>query len=175
MIRIEFKLRSMVAPPTQGSKKSVPIYKGKGKSRKIIGSRIVDMHDEDLKWWRSAVAREARRNYDGEPLGDPVYARLDVLYLMPRPKGHYGTGRNAGTVKRSARPCPTVVPDSLKMTRAIEDALKGVLYADDCQVTKHAIEKKYWTEEHYETRIAVEIFGADRPLFQECAESEERE
>lgn len=68
---------------------------------------------------------------------------LAVVFSFIRPKGHFGTGRNAGAVKDSAPEWPTVKPDATKLLRGLEDALTGVVWRDDAQVVEQAVTKRY--------------------------------
>ena len=69
--------------------------------------------------------------------------RLTLTFFRTRPLGHYGTGRNAAQLKDRAPDKPTVRPDTVKLTRAVEDALTGVVWRDDSQVTTHLLKKRY--------------------------------
>ncbi|MFF3884110.1 RusA family crossover junction endodeoxyribonuclease [Streptomyces sp. NPDC001914] len=104
-----------------------------------------------VKPWREAVKSAALDvlSYDicWSPLREAV--RLEVVFTLPRPKSHFGTGRNAGQVKPSAPQYPTGKPDTDKpdtdkLLRSTQDALKdaGVL-VDDSVVTDTAAEKRY--------------------------------
>ncbi|MCR4339570.1 MAG: RusA family crossover junction endodeoxyribonuclease [Gemmatimonadaceae bacterium] len=73
---------------------------------------------------------------------------------MQRPAGHYGTGRNAGTVRPCAPEWPTTKPDADKLTRALLDALTGVAYVDDSQVVHLGIRKE-WALTGPGTRVEV--------------------
>ena len=64
--------------------------------------------------WRSQM-QQAIVELGEEPFTGPVELRLG--FDLPRPAGHSGTGRNAGTVKPSAPTYPTVAPDLDKLTR----------------------------------------------------------
>lgn len=93
--------------------------------------------------WKQQVAAAARSEL-GEPLLDGPL-ELRVVFWLPRPKGHYGTGRNAEQVKASAPDHPAVKPDVLKLARAVEDALTGVLWRDDAQIVSERLHKRYTT------------------------------
>jgi len=94
------------------------------------------------KPWRAAVASEAALAMDGRPLlVGPV--ALHAVFTFPRPKAHYGTGRNAGTVKPSAPMHHTKTPDLDKLLRALGDGLTGVLLRDDSQLWRITAEKVY--------------------------------
>ena len=66
---------------------------------------------------------------------------LDVEFWLPRPKSHYGTGRNAGKVKKSAPVVPHQDVDNL--LKGAMDAASGVLYEDDKQVVGVSAKKAY--------------------------------
>lgn len=68
---------------------------------------------------------------------------LDVCFFLPRPKGHYGTGRNAGIVKPSAPQFPAVRPDADNYLKFVKDCLNGLVWKDDGQVVKVTAEKRY--------------------------------
>lgn len=75
------------------------------------------------------------------PVAGPL--ALSVKLYLPRPKSHYGTGRNAAKVKRSAPALPAVRPDLDNYLKAIQDALDGVLWKDDGQVVQITAAKLY--------------------------------
>ena len=84
------------------------------------------------KPWMSLVSGTVRALYDGEPLTGPLCV-VFTFHLL-RPKGHYGSGKNAGIIKkRHENAFPTGKPDAIKLARSTEDALKGILYNDDSQ------------------------------------------
>ena len=49
---------------------------------------------------------------------------LDLLFRFPRPRSHFGTGRNAGQLKPSAPFYVRTRPDLDKLARAVGDALR---------------------------------------------------
>ncbi|MFF0139744.1 RusA family crossover junction endodeoxyribonuclease [Streptomyces sp. NPDC005227] len=99
-----------------------------------------------VKPWREAVKSAALDvlTYDAAwmPIRDAV--RVEIVFSLARPKGHFGTGRNAGQVKASAPQYPTGKPDTDKLLRSTQDALKdaGVLL-DDSVVTDTVAAKRY--------------------------------
>jgi Holliday junction resolvase RusA-like endonuclease len=102
---------------------------------------VVTEDNPKSKPWRSVVALCAAEVIRGEMFTGAV--AVDVTFFMQRPKGHYGTGRNAGVMKPSAPPYPIVKPDLTKCWRPAEDALKGIAWADDSQVVIQRIRKVY--------------------------------
>lgn len=102
----------------------LPITQG---SKVIMRGHLVDVKSKELKAWRSKIAEIATPHF-GEPHKEAVF--LDLTFFLPKPK----------TVKRLL---PFVKPDSDKLTRAVFDALTGVVYVDDCQVTDYIVRKRY--------------------------------
>ncbi len=102
--------------------------------------------------WREAVASEAQAFMAGAkmvPISTAIC--LDLSLILPRPKSHYGTGRNATKVKRSAPVFPAVKPDCDNLAKAIQDALDGVLWVDDALIVELQVSKRY-------------VEGGDTPL-----------
>jgi crossover junction endodeoxyribonuclease RusA len=102
--------------------------------------------------WRAAITAEASMYYE-EPLRGPVGVTAD--FVFPRPKSHFGTGKNAGTVKATA-PFLAIskkVGDLDKLCRAVGDALTGVALLDDSQIVCWSAEKRYGPSAHLRLRI----------------------
>lgn len=91
---------------------------------------------DSIKWW---VLKE----YGSRTVLLTCPLTLKLTFFQQRPKGHYGTGRNAGLLKDSSPEYPTSKPDLTKLTRAVEDALTGIIWKDDSQVVKQETEKLY--------------------------------
>jgi Holliday junction resolvase RusA-like endonuclease len=157
MATIEFTVYGK--PEPRGSKQAfVPLHpKTKQPYRRDNGGVVVSTVDDNKKskGWMQSVASEARDAYAGEPLGGPL--RLSLTFHMPRPEYHFGTGRNAGVIKpRFANAAHTKKPDRLKLARAVEDALSGVLYVDDAQTVAGPVEKQY-CDPGTEPRVEITI------------------
>lgn len=110
---------------------------------------IVDSNVK-LAQWRNAIASaaiEMQPEWEATkqvvfPLGQPIAVRL--TFIMPRPAGHYGTGRNAEKIKDSAPRFPAKMPDIDKLMRAILDALTvAQVWHDDGQVVSVNADKVY--------------------------------
>lgn len=139
--RINFLVVGEARPA--GSKQAFPFRKQNGS----LGVRVA--HDNPhTKDWMSQVAEAARKAYNGPLLDGPI--RLELSFKRPRPKGHYG--RHG--VRLSAPAYPTTRPDTVKLTRAVEDALTGVLWRDDSQVVEHLLFKAWG--EFYGVYVTVE-------------------
>ncbi len=122
-MRIEFWVPGL--PATAGSKTSFP--------HKVTGKMVtIDSSGAHGKTWRSDVKHFAFDVYQGPALKGSMW--LFVRFVRTRPLAHFGTGKNAGVLKANAPLEPTTRPDATKLLRAVEDALKGVLWVDDAQV-----------------------------------------
>jgi Holliday junction resolvase RusA-like endonuclease len=129
-------------PVQQGSKRI-----GRLGGRKTGKPILIDDNDEELGPWRALVTNAAAQRMrqmwaEGKPfeqLVGPV--EVDLVFLLARPGGHFGTGRNAGVVLPSAPAAPAVRPDLDKYVRACLDALTDAkAWGDDGQVVElHAI------------------------------------
>lgn len=61
--------------------------------------------------------------------------RLRLVFRMPRPKSHFGTGKNSSKLKDSAAYWHTTKPDLDNIEKALKDALSDIrAWRDDCQV-----------------------------------------
>lgn len=117
----------------------LPVPQG---SKKVIGKNVIEMADARLRSWRQDVAAQARAAMEGaSPFIEPVDVRL--MFWLPRPQNHFGTGRNAERLKPSAPIAPAVRPDLDKLTRAVLDALTGIVFRDDKQVVGMTLSKLY--------------------------------
>jgi Holliday junction resolvase RusA-like endonuclease len=119
-------------PVPQGSKRL-------GRNR-ATGAPILIDDNAQLRPWREQllwVATRALRERELDarlPLVGPVVLR--IRFRFPRPRSHFGTGRNAGQLKLSAPIQHDIKPDLDKLVRAVLDALKvACLYQDDGQVS----------------------------------------
>jgi hypothetical protein len=76
-------------------------------------------------------------------------------FYMQRPQGHYGSGKNAGKLKATAPMFPVTKPDATKLWRSTEDALTGIIWGDDAQITNQYIFKQYADNRPPGARIKV--------------------
>lgn len=130
-------------PAPQGSKKAFP---GKRKDGTYTGKfSLVESAGDRLKEWRAevqAAAMVAKVHAEWAPASGPVM--VEIVFYLPRPKAHYGSGRNAGVLKDSAPAVPTTRPDSDKLARAVLDALTmAAVYVDDSQVVELRAGKRF--------------------------------
>lgn len=135
---LSFYVRGQARP--QGSKTAFPI---RNRGGDLVRIAMADASGRKGKDWKRAV-REAALQAWGEttrPLTGPVavHFRFDRV----RPKAHYGTGKFLARLKDTAPHWPTTQPDALKLARAVEDALSGIVYRDDAQIVTEVIAKTY--------------------------------
>lgn len=97
-------------------------------------------------WMDSLVLMLTVRRAPHFDAGVPVY--VNRSYTFPRPKEHYGTGRNAGLLRPKFADVVkhTVKPDLDKLDRAVFDALtRAGVVADDGQIAGGFHTKEYLT------------------------------
>lgn len=134
-------------PATAGSKTPYPFHKSNGS----LGVRVTHA-DKRFRPWSSECKAAAMEAAKGLVLTGPVL--LIVRVVRDRPKGHYGTGRNADQVRDSAPSYPATKPDLTKIVRAVEDSLTGILWRDDSQVVRQITSKDWGTPERVEVTVA---------------------
>lgn len=125
-------------------------------SKRVVRGRLIDANGAALRPYRAMVA-DAAAEALGLEAGDTAEAlaaleahqpareavAVSLRFGLVRPRSHYGTGRNADVLKTSAPVWPGVKPDVDKLTRAVLDALTGVVWADDAQVVVLNADKVY--------------------------------
>lgn len=131
---ISFEVSGIPAPG--GSKRFVGI--GKKTGRAII----IDAGGQRTKDWRTAVSWAAKAVGSKELLRCALAA--DFVFTMPRPKSHYHTSKaKFGLLREDAPVWHTIRPDALKLARSTEDAITGILWADDALIAKESFVKVY--------------------------------
>jgi len=143
-------------PQPAGSKRGIPIRRG----GELTGRVAVVDDAKHSRSWKHDVAVVARQAVGGAPVMEGPL-ELDVVFVVARPKGHYGTGRNLRQVGASAPALPTVKPDVTKLLRAVEDALTGILWRDDAQVVDQRARKVYGWPERCEVTIRPLVASED--------------
>ena len=125
----------VIGMPRPGGSKKAFVNKFTGRAQVVEDCKA-------SKDWRGDVKNAALLAWgDQELLDEPM--RLTVTFLLPRPKGHFGTGRNAGTLKPAAALFPATKPDTTKLVRSTEDALTGVIWKDDSRIVDQTARKVY--------------------------------
>ena len=79
-------------------------------------------------------------------------------FFFARPQSHYGSGKNADKLKPSAPELHIQRPDLTNLLKCMEDALKGIVWRDDCHVSEiDAV--KFWDDHD---RIEIEVTASCR-------------
>lgn len=120
----------------QGSKRPMKLGDGRVILREM-SSRLPE--------WRARVAEFAAKAAEGEFWEAHVPVALDLTFSFVRPKSHYGKRKGEPTLRQDAPAVPVGanVGDIDKLSRAVLDALSGVLYHDDRQVASLTVAKRY--------------------------------
>lgn len=143
-MRVKFRVFGL--PKTAGSKKSFATKHGK-----VV---TVDSSGKAGDNWRIQVQAAAQAVYDGPLLDGPLAASM--CFYFHRPKSHYRTGKNAHLLKDSAPVYHTQKPDVIKLARAVEDALAGIVILDDKLIVKYnRLVKRYVCR--YKKREGVDV------------------
>jgi Holliday junction resolvase RusA-like endonuclease len=142
MSPVEFVV--LVRPQPAGSKRAFP--------RRGGGVIVTDDNPRAKSWQQEIRTVAMGAMQDESPFIHPI--ELFCRFVLARPLGHFGTGRNAGSVRGSAPTYPTVKPDVTKLIRAVEDAMTGIVYRDDSQIVSQRAFKVYGDPE----RVEIVVF-----------------
>jgi len=129
-------------PAPQGSKRA---FQHRTTGRVVV----VESNNAKNKSWRQdvkAAALNVIAEHATEPFTGPL--AVTIAFRLPRPGYHYGTGRNANTLKPGAPDYVEKKPDLDKLVRSTLDALgEAGVWRDDAQVAGLQLVKQYATHE----------------------------
>ena len=92
--------------------------------------------------WRKLIVLSAKRDCVYRTIG--VAIRVEREFRFRRPNCHWGTGRNAGKLKKSAPKYHIVKPDGDNLTKPVFDSLKDAgIITDDCIIVRGEPHKRY--------------------------------
>jgi len=77
----------------------------------------------------------------GKKFKGPV--AVSILFLMPRPKNHFGTGRNKDKLKETAPFFCATKPDIDNLEKMVFDCINQLLWTDDARVVESHCTKIY--------------------------------
>ena len=109
-------------------------------SKTYVGNGQMIESCKDVKHWRQLVTIAAVQRKCQPLIGEIA---MTAEYILSRPKGHFGTGKNASKLKPSAPYYVGVKPDLSKIQRSTEDALTKVAYTDDAKIVSMVLVKRY--------------------------------
>lgn len=110
--------------------------------------------NRNAKPWQAEV-RSAAVEAMQAPLPDGLPSLIDaplavsMAFYVARPKAHYG----ARGLRPSAPARPATRPDVLKLARAVEDALTGIVWRDDALIVDERLIKVYGEPERVEVAV----------------------
>jgi len=84
---------------------------------------------------------KAMEHRPSEPLDGPLC--LVLVCVFPRPKAHFGTGRNAGLLKEGAPWWYPSTPDWDNVGKFVGDTLNGIFWRDDRLIVLAAMYEIY--------------------------------
>lgn len=136
---VKFKVPGIARP--QGSKKAFV----RGKHASMVETNV------HLPQWRTdiGVAAEAAMGRTADPADGPGHPMLtgplllEVVFVFVRPASHF---LPSGRLKKGVPDAPIGhnLGDLSKLVRAIEDAMEGIVYKDDCQFSTMGRPRKRW-------------------------------
>jgi len=139
----------------------VPVPKGSTKAFYIKAlNRCVTMANNANKQkpWVSSISLEAEKQMAGRPPARTMVHVNHMVFYFPRPKGHYGTGKNANTLKDWAPEYHTTTPDIDKLERCVYDAMTNIVYSDDAIVCDVKSKRKLYSEGFVGMELEMEVF-----------------
>lgn len=107
------------------------------KRHRICRGRVYDPSKADKQTWIEKIAEFIPET----PLNKEL--EIDIQFIMPRPKSHFGTGKNNTKVKESANKHHVSKPDLDNLIKFVLDAMNTYFYADDSQIVKITSTKVY--------------------------------
>lgn len=134
-MKIEFFVPGV--PKTAGSKSAFPVRK----NGVLTGKVVVTDSCKKSKPWMADVKHFAYQMFRDSPLLGPV--SLEIEFYLPRPAYHHIGNKKTNPLREDAPTYHDKSPDALKLARAVEDALSGVVYGDDKQIAEERLTKKY--------------------------------
>lgn len=110
------------------------------------GARFPVVVDDNpkSKGWKRVVANTARGAMLKQRMAlieGPVW--ISMVFRVRRPAGHFRTDGVTLSAEGNRHLFPTKKPDALKLARAVEDALTGIVYKDDAAIVSEQIRKEF--------------------------------
>lgn len=105
--------------------------------------------------WKAVVGGTAKGALLRQRLQAPVFdcpLTVQMTFRRTRPKSHFTTKGVLNAEGRS-RPFPDSKPDVLKLARAVEDAMTGIVYSDDAKIVRELIEKEWGDRDEVEVLV----------------------
>ena len=100
---------------------------------------------EKLTTWDNnvrAAAASACGSVGAPPFVDTALF-VAILFRLARPSGHWGKGKQAGQLSRTAPLLPRGKPDIDKLARSTLDSMTGIVFDDDSRIVQLVLSKVY--------------------------------
>lgn len=113
-------------------------------ARKMGDKFVARVYDAGTaEGWKGAIAQEAEKYRPEKPALGVV--AVQIRFQFPRPRSHFGSGKNAEVIKANAPQYKLGKPDLDNLAKAVLDALTviGGFWADDAQVARLVLSKYY--------------------------------
>lgn len=108
------------------------------------GQHITTDDSRSLGVWTERAVAAMQREAPAAPIDDPLF--LCCTVYRRRPKGHYGSGRNAGRLKPGLPEFPPIGNDVDKVLRACFDACKLARWVSDDVRFAGALPMRLWDD-----------------------------
>ncbi len=128
------------AVPLAQPRQRIRVVHGGGKKKPFAMGYTAKL--DPVNAYKAAVSKAASHAMSGRDLA-PQPLAFDILYVLARPKNHYGTGKNAGQIKDSAPDFVAIKPDLDNLDKSTLDAMKGIMFVDDAEVCGGQRLKRY--------------------------------
>lgn len=155
---------------SMGSKKVVRKRGRKG------GYMLLNVNHEELKDWQGRMRSSMEETAPPGLIDAPV--AVEIVIVVNRPKGDWGTGKNALILKPKAGRIPKTGLDIDKVTRAILDCGTKTWWFDDHRVSLIVVKRRYvpgrefgWEGTYVRARLDIED-GVLPDWVKEIAESD---
>jgi hypothetical protein len=131
----EVAFHAIGTPAPKGSVRAfaVPLRNGK------FTARVIPDNRPQSRSWIALVVDAARAALGTHPPFLEEALRLECVFALQRPAGHFGKRG----LKPGAPTAPHRKPDVDKLARQVGDALKGLLYDDDARIVQYFALKVY--------------------------------
>ena len=91
------------------------------------------------------------------PINAPI--KISTIFYLKRPKSHFGSGKNAGVLKKNAPTYPVCKPDIDNLQKMVYDCLNKVVWSDDSYIFESYARKEYSCNPRTEIVIEEYYYG----------------
>lgn len=122
------------------------------------GGKAAVYDPKTAEGWKSQIAMAARAHIPLLPIEGPI--SITLAFYMPRPKGHYRSGKHSHLLKDSAPRFHLGKPDTDNLAKAVLDALTTLrFWPDDSQIV-HLDIAKFWVDKKDPSGCSITLKNA---------------